>query len=75
MIQGDFHGVVGSKTEGFSGGQFCLGVKTLHDATGELAFGAEPIEQERAVSAQHPGGSQWWQFSNVAFTLWSSSLS
>ncbi len=55
MIQGDFSAVIGPKAEGFSGGQFGLGVETLHDAAGELAFGAEPVEQERAVSTQHPG--------------------
>ena len=55
MIQGDFQSVIGPKAEGFSGGKFGLGIETLHDATGELAFGAEPVEQERAVITQHPG--------------------
>ena len=51
MIQSDFNAVVSAKAEGFSGGQFCLDVETLHDTAGELAFGAKPIEQEGAAGA------------------------
>ena len=55
MIQGDFHGMVDLKIEGFSGGQFGLGVETLHDAAGKLAFGLKPVQQESSVSTQDPG--------------------
>jgi hypothetical protein len=39
MIQGDFSRMVDPKSIVFSGSQFCFGVETLHDATGELLFG------------------------------------
>ena len=55
MIQGDFRAVEGAKAEGFSRGQFCLGVETLDNTAGQLPFGPEPVDQQRAVSAQHPG--------------------
>jgi hypothetical protein len=48
MIQSGFSAVVRAKAEGFSGGRFCFGVETLHDAAGELTFCAEPVEQECA---------------------------
>ena len=55
MIQGDFSAMVSAKTEGFSGGQFCLGVEALHDAAGKLSLGTKPVEQEGLVTTQHPG--------------------
>jgi hypothetical protein len=36
----------GSESIRFSGSQFGLGVETLHNPAGELAFGAEPVQQE-----------------------------
>ena len=57
MIQGDFLCTKSSKPVGFSGSQFSLGVEPLHDATGQLAFGTEPVQQEVAVSSQHAGHS------------------
>lgn len=44
LIQGDFHAMKCPKTKGFSGGQFCLGIESLHDSAGELPFGPEPVE-------------------------------
>ena len=54
MIQADFHRVIGAKGIRFSGGQFRFGIKSFHDAAGEPTFGAEPVEQEFAVSTEHP---------------------
>ena len=54
MIQSGFSAVVCAKAEGFFEGQLCLDVETLYDSAGELTFCAEPVEQERAVSTQHP---------------------
>ena len=53
MIQSQFQRMIGSKAEGFSGGQFGLGVESFNHAAGELTFGAEPVEQQRAVTPQH----------------------
>ena len=36
MIQSDFSGMISPKTIRFSGDQFCFGVETLDNATGEL---------------------------------------
>ena len=55
MIQSDFRTPIRPKTEGFSGGQFCLGVETLHNTTGKLPPGPEPVEQQRPMTSQHPG--------------------
>jgi hypothetical protein len=44
MIQGDLSCMIGSKTIGFSGSQFCFGVKTLNNTTGKLLFSPEPVE-------------------------------
>ena len=51
MLQGDLSAMNGSKAKEFSGCQFCFGVKTLDHATEKLAFGAEPVEQQRSMSA------------------------
>jgi hypothetical protein len=51
MIQGDFSAMIGAKTKGFSGSQFCFGVKTLYNAAGQLAFGAEPVQYQWPMSA------------------------
>jgi len=45
----------GSESVSFSGSRFCLVVESLDDATGDLAFGAEPVQQEVAVPSQHAG--------------------
>src|SRR5690606_18483741 len=50
MVQSDFCTVIGPKAEGFSGRQFCLAVKSLHDAAGELAFGPEPVHQKLSMA-------------------------
>lgn len=56
MIQGDFHSVIGAKTKGFSDSQFCLGVKTLHHATGKLSSGFRKSGHDgRGSSSGVPG--------------------
>jgi hypothetical protein len=55
MIQGDFHGSIGPKPVGFSGGQFRLVIEPLDDAAGDRALGAEPVEEQGAMSSQHLG--------------------
>ena len=60
MIQGNFSAAEGPKTEGFSGGQFCFGVEALHNTAGKLPFGAEPVEQQRPVIAQHSRDPFHW---------------
>jgi hypothetical protein len=54
MKQGDFHAMEGTKSVGFSDAQFGLVVETLHDAAGDGPFGAEPIQDQGAMSTQHP---------------------
>ncbi|WP_419594382.1 hypothetical protein, partial [Thiolapillus sp.] len=54
MIQGDFRVPVRPKTEGFSGGQFCLGIETLHNTNGKLPLDPEPVEQQRPMPVQYP---------------------
>jgi hypothetical protein len=44
MIQGDFNCMKGLKPIGFSGSQFCFGVKALNYPTGKLLFSPEPIQ-------------------------------
>jgi hypothetical protein len=51
MIQSEFCDSERPKTVGFSHGHFDLVVQTLHNATGELLFGAEVIEDQLAVVA------------------------
>jgi hypothetical protein len=53
VIQSDFLRMKGPKPVGFSDSQFGLRVETLHDPTGELTFGSEPVQQQVAVSSQH----------------------
>ena len=45
----------GPKPEGFSGGQFCFGVETLHDTAGKLSFGPEPVKKQGPMSTRHLG--------------------
>ena len=47
--------MIGSESIGFSGSQFRFVVETLNDATGELAFGAKPVQQQRSVPPQLTG--------------------
>src|SRR5271169_4016998 len=51
MIQGDFCHMEGAEAVGFSHGQFGLVVETLNDAAGELLFGSEVVQDQRAVRA------------------------
>jgi hypothetical protein len=44
--------MIGSESIGFSGSQFRFVVETLNNAAGELAFGAEPVQQQRSVPPQ-----------------------
>jgi len=46
MIQGDFHRMIGAKTIGFSGGQFCFVVEALDNGTGKPSFGTKPVQQQ-----------------------------
>ena len=55
MIQGDFHGSVGSESVGFSEGQFRFGVESFHRRAGKGSFGMEPVQQQGAMTAQHAG--------------------
>jgi len=52
MIQSQFQRRIGSK-EGFSGGQFYLGVESFDHAAGELTFGAEPVEQQCVIRSTY----------------------
>jgi len=62
MIQGDFSRLVGSKSIRFSGGQFCFGVQTLHDATGKLFFGPEPVQYQGLVPPEPPNAVELSKF-------------
>jgi len=55
MIQSDFSRMISLESIRFSGGEFRFVVETLHNATGELAFGPEPVHQQRPMLPQHPG--------------------
>ena len=46
--------MIGTETERFSHGQFCLGVETLHHAAGKPSSRMKPVEQEGAMRPQHP---------------------
>jgi hypothetical protein len=50
----DFQGLVGTETVRFSHGEFRLVVQPLDDAVGDLAFGSEPIEDQRSMGTDHP---------------------
>jgi len=60
MIQSDFSRMIGPKTIGFSGGQFRFGVETLNNSTGKLLFGPKPVQQQGAMTSQHPGYLFHW---------------
>ena len=47
--------MIGSESIGFSGSQFRFVVETLNNAAGELAFGPEPVQQQRSVAPQLTG--------------------
>jgi hypothetical protein len=51
MIQGSFCDVEGAEAVGFSHGQLGLVVEALNDAAGELLFGTEAVQDQRAVRA------------------------
>src|SRR3990167_9477542 len=55
MIEGDFDGAEGAETIGSSGGELGLVVETLDGAVGDRALGPEPVEQQRAMAAEHAG--------------------
>jgi hypothetical protein len=55
MIQGDFCNAEGAEAVGFSHGQFGFVVQALGDASGELLFGSEMVEDQFSVGAQGPG--------------------
>jgi hypothetical protein len=48
MIQGDFCDMEGAEVVGFSHRQFGLVVEALNDAAGELLFGTEVVQDQRA---------------------------
>ena len=47
--------MIGSESIGFSGSQFRFVVETLNNAAGELAFGPEPVQQQRSVAPHLTG--------------------
>ena len=51
MIQGDFGDVEGAEPIGFSHGEFGFVVQPLDHTAGELLFGAEVVQDQRAVGA------------------------
>ena len=53
MVQGYFHRMIRPKAEGFSGGQFRLGIQALDAATRQLPFGTKPVQQELPMATQH----------------------
>ena len=55
MIESDFASVFGAKTVAPFQGQFDLGIETLDNAAGELAFGDEIVKEERAVGLEGTG--------------------
>src|SRR2546421_7266806 len=55
VIESDFHGSKGTKTIGSSSYHSNFVVETLHGARRDLAFGAEPVQNEWLMSPQHPG--------------------
>ena len=55
VIQGEVSHSEGSKTVGFSHGDFGLVVETLDHATGDDLLGLELVENEGPVRAQHLG--------------------
>ena len=55
VIQGEFSDSEGAKAVGFSHGHFDLVVQTLHNATGELLFRPEVVEDQLTVAAQGLG--------------------
>src|SRR3989304_5977075 len=55
VIEGDFDGAVGAESVGSFRDDTHLAVEALDRTDRELASGAEPVEDERAVAAQHPG--------------------
>src|SRR3989338_152092 len=55
MIAGDVDGAEGAETIGSSGGELGLVVEALDGAAGDRALGPEPVEQQRAMAAEHAG--------------------
>ena len=51
VIQGELGDSEGAKPVGLSHGHFDLVVQTLHDATGELLFRPEVVEDQVTVAA------------------------
>jgi hypothetical protein len=49
--------MIGAKTISFSGSQFCFIVKALHNTTGKLSFGPEPVKQKLPMLSQLALGS------------------
>ena len=46
--------MIGSEAISFSGSEFSFVIQTLDDTAGEQAFSSKPIEQQRAVTPEHP---------------------
>lgn len=57
VIQGEFSDSVGPKPVRFSHGHFDLVVQTLDDATGELLFGTEIVEDQFMMVTQRASGA------------------
>src|SRR3990170_8408569 len=55
MIEGDFDSAEGAETIGSSGGELGLVVEALDGAAGDGALDPEPVEQQRAMAAEHAG--------------------
>ena len=47
--------MIGRKTEGFSGSQFCFVVEDFDNGAGNLSFGAEPVQQQWPVEPGYLG--------------------
>src|SRR6516225_5058474 len=55
MVEGDFDGAKGPESVGPAGGDPRLVVEALDGAAGQRPFGPKPVEEERAVGAEHAG--------------------
>ncbi len=53
MTQVDFLPVTGAESDRFSVSQCCLGVEPLDEVARRLPLGTEPVDQQRAIGAQH----------------------
>jgi|SRR5579875_912611 hypothetical protein len=55
VVECGFHGLIGAGDVRASGYHSDFVVETFDGASGDFAFGAKPIQQERVMGAQHLG--------------------